>query len=445
MSTAPVIFDITYTPHHLKRGSSEKDIAKHAKERAFFTMTGDGDTIYRYMTREGKICGEHLKQLTVLEYLQKSTGVFNGDGIISKDELADMKFREQSGEKNIWHGFISFDEEHSEKIDTPQKCIELIKRTFSPFFRDAGFEPENIDLMCALHLDRPTHLHVHFCFWEKEPKIKNQRAAGYKYRAKGKIKLDAIAAMTERLNAIAISDELLAARDEVEEKFTHSTEGMTAYRHDRAARELRKLAKELPDDCVWRYGNPAMKPYRERIDEVVLKVLVSDMKVYDKYWEFDELLDKKRKELAGIMGKYYKEKLKVDDNYMNSPLGGGNVKLKEIKTIERLQWDYRRRLGDVVLHQAWLIRKNSYTYSKRFKHKANDRRLRRNILFSERRIGKGIESFLSSLASLFVEETRGYHSRLREIEEEMKADREKELAEAQREAQNKKSKYDWSK
>lgn len=188
-----------------------------------------------------------------------------------------------------------------------------------------------------------------------------------------------------------------------------------------------------------------MKPYRERIDEVVLKVLVSDMKVYDKYWEFDELLDKKRKELAGIMGKYYKEKLKVDDNYMNSPLGGGNVKLKEIKTIERLQWDYRRRLGDVVLHQAWLIRKNSYTYSKRFKHKANDRRLRRNILFSERRIGKGIESFLSSLASLFAEETRGYHSRLREIEEEMKADREKELAEAQREAQNKKSKYDWSK
>ena len=251
--------------------------------------------------------------------------------------------------------------------------------------------------------------------------------------------------MTERLNAIAISDELLAVRDEAERQFTHSTEGMIAYRHDRAAKELRKLAKELPDDCVWRYGNATMKPYRERIDEVVMKVLVTDIKVYDKYWEFEELLDKKRKELADIIGKYYKEKLKVDDNYMNGPLSGGNAKLKEIKTIERLQWDYHRRLGDVVLHQAWLIRKNSYTYSKRFKHKANDRRLRRNILFSERRIGKGIESFLSSLASLFAEETRGYPSRLREIEEEMKADHEKELAEAQREAQNKKSKYDWGK
>ena len=97
------------------------------------------------------------------------------------------------------------------------------------------------------------------------------RAAGYKYRAKGKIKFDAIAKMTERLNAIAISDELLVARDESEKRFTPSTKGMTAYRHDRAARELRKLAKELPDDCAWRYGNAAMKPYRERIDEVVRK------------------------------------------------------------------------------------------------------------------------------------------------------------------------------
>ena len=76
---------------------------------------------------------------------------------------------------------------------------------------------------------------------------------------------------------------------------------------------------------------------------------------------------------------------------------------------------------------------------------SNDRRLRRNILFSERKIGKGIEGFLSSLASLFSEETRGYHSRLREIEEEMKADREKELAEARANRQNLKTNYYWSK
>lgn len=440
MSTAPVIFDIAYTPFRLKRGSPEKDIAKHTKERAFYTMTGDGDNIYRYMTREGKICGEEFRRLTILEYLQKSTGVFNGDGMISKNELADMKFRAQSGEKVIWHGFISFDEEHSEKIDAPEKCIELVRRTFRPFFKEAGFAPDNMDLMCALHLDRPTHLHLHFCFWEKEPKIKNQRAAGYKYRAKGKIQFGAIAAMTERLTALAISDELFSVHDYTIKQFARTTRGLTACRHDRAARELRKLAKELPKDCSWRYGHDDMKPYRERIDEVVMKVLASDINVYDKYCDFGDLLDKKKKELSCIMGKYYNEKLRTDNNNMSN-----SFDLKEITAIEQLKWDYNRRLGDIILRQAHYIRTHTYTYSKRFRHKANDRRLRRNILFAERKIGKGIEGFLSSLASVFAEETCGYPSRLREIEEEMKAEREKELAEAQREAQNIKSKYDWSK
>ena len=92
-----------------------------------------------------------------------------------------MKKRAQSGEKNIWHGFISFNKENSEKIDTPEKCIDLLKRTFNEFFKDAGFDKDNIDLMCALHLDKPEHLHIHYVFWERAPKIKNKRAAGYKY------------------------------------------------------------------------------------------------------------------------------------------------------------------------------------------------------------------------------------------------------------------------
>lgn len=140
--SAPVIFDIAYTPYKLKKGSSEKDIEKHAKERAFFDMSG-AENIYNYMTREGKIYGEESKRLTILEYLQKSTGVFNQNGMLSKDEVADMKFRVKNGEKNIWHGFISFDEQNSEKIDSHDRCIALIKQTFRPFFKDAGFDHDN--------------------------------------------------------------------------------------------------------------------------------------------------------------------------------------------------------------------------------------------------------------------------------------------------------------
>ncbi len=148
-------------------------------------MSGE-DNIYKYITTEGKIYGEEAKKFTMLEYLQKSTGVFNQDGMLTKEQVKEMKRRAQTGEKNLWHGFISFNKENSDKIDDPEKCIALIKQTFVQFFKDAGFNPDNMDLMCALHLDRPEHLHIHYVFWEKEPKVKNQRAAGYIYRKKGK-------------------------------------------------------------------------------------------------------------------------------------------------------------------------------------------------------------------------------------------------------------------
>ena len=201
----PVIFDIAYTPYRLKKGSSQADIDKHAKDRAFFDMSGQDNNIYKYMTAEGKIMGEETQKFTMLEYLQKSTGVFNQNGLLSKQEVKEMKKRAQTGEKNIWHGFISFNKENSEKIDTPEKCIDLIKKTFNEFYKDAGFDNYNIDLMCALHLDKPDHLHIHYVFWERAPKIKNKRAAGYKYRAKGKISKDSILKMTERLNATPLT------------------------------------------------------------------------------------------------------------------------------------------------------------------------------------------------------------------------------------------------
>ena len=55
-----------------------------------------------------------------------------------------------------------------------------------------GLDPREVDLICALHLDRPSHLHFHFEFYEKRPWLKNKRAAGYKYRSKGKVPIKAI-------------------------------------------------------------------------------------------------------------------------------------------------------------------------------------------------------------------------------------------------------------
>lgn len=424
--SAPVIFDIAYTPYKLKKGSSEKDIEKHAKERAFFDMSG-AENIYNYMTREGKIYGEESKRLTILEYLQKSTGVFNQNGMLSKDEVADMKFRVKNGKKNIWHGFISFDEQNSEKIDSPDRCISLIRKTFRPFFKDAGFDHDNMDLMCSLHLDRPTHLHIHYVFWEKEPNVKNKRATGYVYRKKGKIGFDAIANMTERLNAFALDDKLIKKRNEVEAAIWHRKDFSKAHRTDIAMRHMRRLEKLLPKDISWNYGSKDMLPYRSQIDDVVETLLFTDDKLYNLDFEFKQELDLTETALKGVMGKVYKEKLQRDMVFTEYMTDAAEVAgMKNIKTIERLKWDYKRRLGNIVLRKVKYIRENSYRYDTKKKHKTNDKYLKREITIAERKIKGNLTGFFSSLLQLFQPEISAYSNRLKEIEKEIQADHERE-------------------
>ena len=93
--------------------------------------------------------------------------------MITPAELELMKDRLKKNKGNIWHGFISLSEEESYKIDTPEKCIKFVKNVFGSFFKTAHLEESNMDLMCALHSDRPHHLHIHFQFWEKESRYRD--------------------------------------------------------------------------------------------------------------------------------------------------------------------------------------------------------------------------------------------------------------------------------
>lgn len=390
-------------------------------------MSG-ADNIYKYITTEGKIYGEEAKKFTMLEYLQKSTGVFNQDGMLSKEQVKEMRKRAQTGEKNLWHGFISFNKENSEKIDDPEKCIALIKQTFGQFFKDAGFNPDNMDLMCALHLDRPEHLHIHYVFWEKEPKVKNQRAVGYKYRAKGKIPLDAIDKMTERLNAYTIDDDLANKRKKVVEELTRtSNEYDVAHLNDILRRWLKELADELPKDKPLWYGNKDMIPHRPKIDLVAEWLIDLDEKTREADSAFRDELRKKEQALKGIMGNYYQRRLATERLFMeNVPNKADDDGVKSIHTIERLEWDYRRRLGNIVLKKVREIQRQTYKRNPRRKYKTNDKNLKRNLAISARKVRGIMDGLFGSVAELFSPETTNYRNRLREIEEEMQAEYEKE-------------------
>lgn len=419
---------------------------KHEKQRAFYDMSG-ADNIYKYITTEGKIYGEEAKKFTMLEYLQKSTGVFNQNGMLTKEQVKEMRKRAQTGEKNIWHGFISFNKENSEKIDDPEKCIALIKQTFGQFFKDAGFNPDNMDLLCALHLDRPEHLHIHYVFWEKEPKVKNQRAAGYKYRAKGKIPLDVIDKMTERLNAYTIDDDLARKRKKVIEELTRtSNEYDVAHLNDILRRWLKELAGELPKDKPLWYGSKELAEHRPKIDLVAEWLIDLDDRTREADQAFRQELRDKEQKLKGIMGNYYKSRLTTERLFMERiPNKADEDGVKSIHTIERLEWDYRRRLGNIVLKKVREIQRETYKRNPQRKYKTNDKNLKRRLAISARKVRGIMDGLFGSVAELFSSETTKYRNRLREIEEEMQAEYEKENHPQEQPKTQSNSKWTWGK
>lgn len=155
----------------------------------------------------------------------------------------------------------------SHKIDSPEKCMRFVKRTFGEFFKDMGLNPKYVYLMCALHKDTPRHLHIHFWFAEKEPKCK-YRKKQTEYLHKGKISKEAIDKMHVRLNLYITEphEKLYIFRDEA----LRALKKMFAIRDiiskDGVKESVLALAKAIPKDASFHYARKDMLPYREQID-----------------------------------------------------------------------------------------------------------------------------------------------------------------------------------
>lgn len=438
----PIIFDLKYTPYSLSKKASDYDRNKNATERAFYDMSGEKN-VYDYITTEGKRVGN---KFTALEYLQKSTGVFNQNGMIPQDEVDEMKARAKANKGNIWHGFISFNEHDSEKIDTPDKCIQLVKNIFPTFLRESGLNPNNIDLMCALHLDRPHHLHIHFVFWEKEPKFKNNDGT-LGYRTKGKISGAAIDNMFVRLGLFADDerDKLHKARDDSLKKLRNMTCVKTAmYSTDEIKQEILSLAKDLPKTGRLTYGSKDMEAFRPRVDKIVKMLLDHDKTARKADLRFYERLDEKRRVIENICGKEYAlSGANTSPQTIERELPKYHHKIDEshIKIIETIEADYKRRQGNLVLNLCKFIKPEYFERDPNKRYKTNDNKLKRRLCISKRNVGRRLDKFFHSFGQESELIERDFSHRLQDIEKEIEREREEAQAEAQQSKKEENNKY----
>ena len=302
--------------------------------------------------------------------------------------------------------------------------------------KDAKLYPDNIDLMCALHLDRPHHLHIHFVFWEKGPKFKNKDGE-LKFRRAGKIPKAAIDNLFVRLG-LCLSDKrevLYKRRDEAlremksllgAKAFVHRTEDMR--------REIVSLAKDLPKEGRLTYGSRDMEPFRERIDRIVKMLLATDARARRADNAFYLALTERSRQVKNICGipvSFSERNVKPEE--MEYPHYHNKLDEKNIRIIDELEADYKRRQGNLVLGLARFIKPEYYENKRR--RKANDRSPKRSIGMSRRKFDRAFKKFLSSFGQESEYLKRDYFNRLREIEEEQAREREREAC-SRTEAEN---------
>ena len=421
MNNQPIIFDLKYTPYKPPSNATKEEIALHTENRSYYNMTGR-ENIYKYIMTEGKRAGKR----TLLQYMEKNTGVFNQHGMIPKEEVKAMQERARANKGFIWHGFISLNKHDSEKINTPEKCIDLVKKTFPTFFKESGMTEKNIDLMCALHVDKPEHFHIHFVFWEKEAKYKGK--AGEKiYRTKGKISRQAIDNMFVRLGLFVGEEKgtLYKARDNALQRLRKMTAFNEAVAKDEKIRkEIIALSKDIPQKGRTGYGTPEMQPFRGRVNKIVKMILDYDKVSRQANLNFCLELDKKKKEIANICGKPYA--LTEGKNPDDIPVYHHKIDESKIKIAETIEEDYKRRQGNLIINLAKAIKPEYYERNIKVRYKTNDNRLKRKLATSSYRLSRLFSRFFKAVGQEHRVMERDFSKRLQEIEEEMKAEKKRQ-------------------
>jgi hypothetical protein len=207
--------------------------------------------------------------------------------------------------------------------------------------------------------------------------------------------------------------------------------------NDLIRKYIKELADKLPNNVVRWYGSKEMKPYRKDIDNIFEWLVVLDMKVHDADASFKKELNKKRNELYGIMSGYYKEREKKELELIQNHDGVTDTGegLKKLHTIDALEWDYQRRVGNIVLKYVYMVKNETYKRPAWKKYKTNDKQLKRKSAISTRKVKSVMDSLFSSVVDLFVPVTNTYSHRLQEIEQEIKQEHEQAELKAKQEQQ----------
>ena len=349
-----VIFNITYTSAQPKKNATELEMVEWKNERAFYDLTAD----YNYVTYSlnGTKTAKHKD---ILDYMEKDTGAFNLERPLTEQDVNDIKERLAKSKSIIWHGFISFDKGTSAAFTTPEQARKFLKQTMGALFENSHIDKDNIEIMASLHTDRAHHHHIHFSFWEIEPKRLNKNGE-IKFTQKGTFNHKCIdnfliassLALEDNKNDLHIArDKALARLKELmpQHKNTQSEIGA----------KLAEVASILPKSGRLGYSSDNMSVLREKIDRAVDFIVARDVKlrqfVFETYGEIVKR-ENRAQELAKANKIIWTQGGRFKPEEIEGKLSEEQKKqfalINKFACVEKLRPDFRARLGQVVINAA---------------------------------------------------------------------------------------------
>lgn len=406
-----VVFNISYTPAQPKKNATEFQAVEWKNERAFYDLSAD----YNYVTYSlnGQKTAKHKDYL---DYMEKDTGAFNLDRPLTPENVKDIKERLKKSKSIIWHGFISFDKETSAAFTTPEQARKFLKQTMGALFENSHLDKDNIEIMASLHVDRSHHHHIHFEFWEKDPKRLDKKNGEKKFTQKG------------CFNQRCIDNYLIASSLELEDNkndfhiardnaLARLKELMPQHKNKQSeiGAKLAEVASILPRSGRLGYNSDNMSALREQVDKAVDYIVARDDKLKQFVREtYGEIIKRENRaqELAKANKILWTQGGRFKPEEIEGKLTEEQMKKfalsNKFACVDKLRPEFRARLGQIVINAAKWIKEKKVANAKNCRNAGkNAMRIaaRRDAMMIKRDVKKfiyGLEQTLCNIRTDFT-------------------------------------------
>jgi len=380
------LFNIAYTlpsaPSYLKGNKR----AEYMARRKFYNLTSSYN-FFSYALNGEKV----VKNANAEHYFTRegeNTGLFNLNGQLNENQIRELKSELKKTESIIWHGFISFDAELNEAFSTQENAVKFMRQTFGAFLDRTHLKRDNVELFAALHEDTDNR-HIHFEFFEKQPK-RRDKSGELCYTKKGKIDARAIDnyLVSANMHLDEHGEEYYTARNKAIEQFNIARKDVAGgiIRNSTLNRELNNLIRSLPATGRLQYGSVNMAELRPQIDLVADLLIQTDPKTQKAQEEMIYQLARVKENVVELVKNNklaYVDNRRMSKEEIDKAMGDKPgidmryVDLNNVDYFERLQEDYKTRVGNVVLGLCKDLKKGDLRDSKR-RYGVNDKHCKIN-------------------------------------------------------------------